>query len=371
MRRLKGWGLFFCLFPLLVSIPCLCLSGTKDRRPNEKNFSDYFKKEKEIIIRTTGLDVSYFWQFLVDRQAHLLALDPKGCQLLLFDDEGHFLRKIGRQGQGPGEFNLPLTMCLDPPGRIHVEDSRMRRINTFSADGSFLKSFVFSAMHTQAIALRVDSAGNYYLAAMTIPEEPKGRADWLVKYDDQGKYSRSFYKDLSGRGWVFRMDPAFTFDIYGDNLYAMQINRYQVDLFNSDGQWLKTLCKPPEYFIPPDGGYILDERKYDSQKKLYDELIRLSKSWTRIMRLEIVDDRTILIMSAANGLVKACNQPYIIDLWTLNGELVASGIPAEYKFLCSDKKGYAYFLIHSDEDMAIEKDPTYIIGRYKFILQKK
>ena len=359
------------IFLLLASISSL--AWPKDGRPDLKKFGDYFVKEKEIIIRTTGLDVSSFWQFLVDRKMHLLALDPKGCQLLVFDDEGHFLRKIGRQGQGPGEFNLPLTMSLDPAGRIHVEDGRMRRINTYSEDGNFLKSFTLSADQMSGGVLRVDSAGNRFRGAFSYPAGPTGHADWLVKYDDQGKYSRSFYEDISGRGWVFRMNPNFTFDIHGDVLYAMQIDRYQVDLFNSSGQWLKTLCKPPDYFIRPDEAYVLDERKYQNrpQKEIYDELIRLSKSWTRIMRLDIVDDRTMLIVTAANGLVKDCQQPYIIDLWTIGGEPVASGIPSDYKFLCSDKKGNVYFLIKSDEDTALEKDPTYTIGRYKPVLPKK
>ena len=364
-------NLVLYIFLLLASISSL--AWPKDGRPDLKTFGDYFVKEKDILIRTTGLDVSYFWQFLVDGKAHLLALDPKGCQLLVFDDEGHFLKRIGRQGQGPGEYNLPLAMSLDPAGRIHVEDSRMRRVNTYSEAGTFLKSFTFSSPHTQALVLRVDSAGNRFLAALTDHAGPHGRDNWLVKYDDKGKYSRSFYEEFSGRGWVFRMDPNFTFDIHGDILYAMQIDRYQVDLFNSDGQWLKTFCKPPAYFVRPDEAYVLDDRKYQNrpQKEIYDELIRLSKSWTRIMRLDVVDDRTMLIMTAANGLVKDCKQPYIIDLWTIGGEPLASGIPSDYKFLCSDKKGFAYFLIQSDEDTVVEKDPTYNIGKYKLVLPKK
>ncbi len=89
------------------------------------------------------------------------------------------------------------------------------------------------------------------------------------------------------------------------------------------------------------------------------------------MRLEAVDDQTVLIMSAANGLVPKTNKPYIIDLWTLRGEMIAAGIPADYKFLCSDKDGAAYFLIRSDEETALEKDPTYVIGKFKLMAPGK
>lgn len=363
------WESVRAFFPLFLVITSL--AWPKDNLPDKKKFDNYFLKEKEILIQTTGLDVSYFWQFLVDKKANILALDPKGCQLLVFDEKGRFLRRIGRQGQGPGEFGLPMTMCLDPAGHIHVADSHMRRINTFTDDGKFQKSFIFSAHHTQALSLRVDSAGNRFLAAVTIPTKPNSRSNWLVKYDTQGRYSGSFYEDQSGRGWTFRMDPPFTFDVHAGVLYAMQIDRYQMDLFDSDGRWVKALCTPPKYFVPPDRTYVLEEQKYSSQKELYNELMRLMKSWTRILRLDVINDRTILVVSAANGLVKDCQQPYILDLWTIDGELIASGIPSEYKFLCSDKMGDAYFLIRSDEETALEKAPTYIIGKFKLILPGK
>lgn len=151
----------------------------------------------------------------------------------------------------------------------------------------------------------------------------------------------------------------------------MQIDRYQVDLFDTDGRHLKSICKPPGYYVPPDVSYVLDEREYGSQEKLYEELIRLSKSWTRIMKLDVVNDRTILIMSAANGRVQGTKKPYILDLWTTSGEPIALGIASDEKFLCSDKEGFAYFLIHTDEETALEHDPSYLLGKYKIILPKK
>ena len=167
------------------------------------------------------------------------------------------------------------------------------------------------------------------------------------------------------------MDPPFTFDLRNDMIYAMQIDRYQVDLFDTEGRHLKSICQPPDHFVRPDTSYVLDERKYGSQKKLYNELIRLSKSWTRIMKLDVVNDQTLLIMTAANGWVKETKKPYIIDLWTPSGEPIALGIASDQKFLCSDKEGFAYFLVHSDEETALEHDPTYVIGKYKIILPQK
>ena len=166
----------FLIFTLAIQISASSSAATSKIRP----FSDYFDKVLEIRIETAGLAVNYIWQFLVDGQARILALDAKGCQLLVFEEDGRFLRRMGREGQGPGEFSLPFAMCLDPRGLIHVADSRMRRINAFSEDGTFIGSFVFSVNHSQALMFRVDSAGNRFLAALTTPTESKKRADWLV-----------------------------------------------------------------------------------------------------------------------------------------------------------------------------------------------
>ena len=91
------------------------------------SFNDIFKKEKEISLQTKDLDIHSLREIYVNSDDKLLFLDPSGCQVLFFNQEGKFLKKIGRKGQGPGEFIAPLAVGFDSTGNIYVADSRGKK----------------------------------------------------------------------------------------------------------------------------------------------------------------------------------------------------------------------------------------------------
>ena len=61
--------------------------------------------------------------------------------LYFFDENGVFIRKIGRMGQGPGEFLGPRPFEFDREGRIYVYEDFNRRMNILSKEGKYISSF--------------------------------------------------------------------------------------------------------------------------------------------------------------------------------------------------------------------------------------
>lgn len=356
---LVGAGILFLVFltaRIALSIPA--------------RFEDYFIKQKGISLSTAGLRISYLWSFATDDDGRLFFLDARGRQLLVFDNDGRFITRVGGDGQGPGEYKVPRTVYIDSSHRIYVVDSHARRINIYGPEGKFLDSFLITSSHGPGDIV-TDSHANVFMGGLGMPASPGARGDWLQKYDSQGRFVRSFYKDISGKDWVFRMNPNFLFDVYEDMIYAMQINRYDIQVFNSDGDLVKSYGRAPSYYRAPDESYVMDEKKFPSVDKIRDKLYRLMESWTRPMHLEIIDPGTILIQSAANGLVKGCSKKHIIDLWSTKGDLMAEAIPCDYPFLCSDRKGNCYFLESTNQDEALDKDAEYTIGKYSLSLHAK
>jgi hypothetical protein len=49
----------------------------------------------------------------------------------VFDREGHLLYYFGGQGQGLGQFQLPVGLFIDHNDRIFVVDSFNRRVQVF------------------------------------------------------------------------------------------------------------------------------------------------------------------------------------------------------------------------------------------------
>jgi hypothetical protein len=56
-----------------------------------------------------------------------------------FNEEGEFLRQIGKNGRGPGEYVTPLGVAVGPQGQVIVADRTHAKAVVYAADGTFLE----------------------------------------------------------------------------------------------------------------------------------------------------------------------------------------------------------------------------------------
>jgi len=120
-----------------------------------------------------------------DAQKHLLYVaDTMNHQIAVFDDEGTLLRRIGKRGNGEGEFNFPLDLDLTADGDLVILDSLNARVQILHSDGSFVRMFgergtaAGSFMLPKGVAL--DGFGHIYVS--------DGQAHRFVIFDLQGNY---------------------------------------------------------------------------------------------------------------------------------------------------------------------------------------
>src|SRR6266702_5855182 len=59
----------------------------------------------------------------------------KNDRVIKFTKDGHYIKEWGRTGSGPGEFNQPHALDIDPQGRIFVADRSNNRLQMFDQDG--------------------------------------------------------------------------------------------------------------------------------------------------------------------------------------------------------------------------------------------
>jgi hypothetical protein len=105
--------------------------------------------------------------FVVDKNGAIYLLDSKNGRIQHFSSEGKFIRSFGRIGQGPGELSqAPTRIRLLEDGNLYVIDRGSARILMFSRQGDFLKSWPVRASYDD-IAL---SGGVYYLTDMLLRE---------------------------------------------------------------------------------------------------------------------------------------------------------------------------------------------------------
>jgi hypothetical protein len=67
---------------------------------------------------------------------------PKNnARVVKFDKNGKFLMSFGHKGMGPGEFDQVHTLAFDSKGRLFVGDRQNDRIQIFTQDGKWLKTW--------------------------------------------------------------------------------------------------------------------------------------------------------------------------------------------------------------------------------------
>lgn len=62
----------------------------------------------------------------------------ENSRVVKFAADGAFLSAWGSKGRGPGQFDLPHGIALDPAGRVFVVDRQNGRVQSFDADGNSL-----------------------------------------------------------------------------------------------------------------------------------------------------------------------------------------------------------------------------------------
>lgn len=82
-------------------------------------------------------------QVAFDARDNLYVLDRGNHRVLVFDAQGKFVRQLGKQGSGPGEFGSPNGIAVEPDGRVIVADIAHRNYTIFSPDGEFERTVPF------------------------------------------------------------------------------------------------------------------------------------------------------------------------------------------------------------------------------------
>ncbi len=109
----------------------------------------------------------------------LYVLDQMNSKsLFVFDLEGNFVRKIGNEGRGPGEYVRPRSFTIDTKhNQIHIMDSG-RKILTYTLDGKFI-SEITPELLTPFLSIK-NLNGVNYVEHMIINEE----SDFLISAID-------------------------------------------------------------------------------------------------------------------------------------------------------------------------------------------
>lgn len=133
-----------------------------------------------VFLRTIGVGATDADK--INRPAGL-AVNPEGTRLyavdiggtssddhkiLVYDAKsGAFIKRIGKRGSGPGEFNLPRDVVVAADGSIYVVDGGNFRVQHLTEDGVFISQFGsigrLGGQFSRPKELALDKEGNIYV----------------------------------------------------------------------------------------------------------------------------------------------------------------------------------------------------------------
>jgi len=186
MNIFKGLAIVIFALSLCLSIGCRKQGTEWDGTIETKNGTTIIKNPKEpmhsepvleltedLIIRGSEEDEEQMFQSInvldVDEAGQFYILDEQAANIKIFDQNGDFVKTIGRKGQGPGEFGMPISLFLSPQRNIIVNDMGQRKIQYFDREGNYLKEFSIADKFL-FFGPMVTSGGDL-IVTYTIPQE--------------------------------------------------------------------------------------------------------------------------------------------------------------------------------------------------------
>jgi sugar lactone lactonase YvrE len=78
---------------------------------------------------------------IIDRESILWVTDTGNERIVQYTLKGEYVRSIGSEGEGPGQFKEPVGLSLASDGTVYVADMYNSRVEILKADGSYSGEF--------------------------------------------------------------------------------------------------------------------------------------------------------------------------------------------------------------------------------------
>jgi len=195
----------------------------------------------------------------IDDEGNVYLLDAQLSEVKIFTAEGEFVRTIGREGEGPGEFRRPARMFFTEDGNIGVMQTIPAKIVLLTPEGDPVGDHPLPEPEDGGYQLLTSgqaSKGQLVLAmARTKLAEDQSswaRTDFLTRIDSEGNQLAEYCTktstinfadavlnfaewDTFERRWVVAPDGK----VYACESYA----DYEITVFNADGSIDKKITR--------------------------------------------------------------------------------------------------------------------------------
>ena len=344
------------------------------KNPSEPLYGKIELEIEEDLVLGSERDENYIfyrvWDIAVNDQGDIYVLDSGKYRIQKYDKDGHYLQSIGRQGQGPGEFERPAGLYLDQKGNIYVLG--LSKIHLFNPKGEFIKSLVPQGFITAFVP---DGEGNIIAASYVRAERMRNFGVLIMNQD--GEVSKKIAEfpgiPVIKGGWTFAHDytPLLRIAAVGNKGfvygYPLEYKLYRADW---SGENILIVEKDEPYHALSRGerDKIINERLESIKwpKNVVEEALNLPKHRPFFNRI-LVDDKERIYVKKRKSILDEI-EGEIFDIFGPDGYYLYS---TKLSFTpLAIKGGYLYNTTFSEET-GETKVIRYKIKNWDLIKQRK
>ncbi|MEX0720573.1 MAG: 6-bladed beta-propeller [Balneolaceae bacterium] len=163
---MKSLSSFFLLI-LLFGLAFLSDGCTGDKPSVKKESGLTLHAIEELRIGKLNGEGEYIFGNInhvsVGTKGQIFVADTQIPIIRMYDKKGEFIRNVGREGKGPGEYLYLGGMRTFPDGRLATWDQNNARINVYDEKGDYVVSHFVKAGLFSADVFEVGHDGNFYV----------------------------------------------------------------------------------------------------------------------------------------------------------------------------------------------------------------
>jgi hypothetical protein len=325
--------------PSKVSFELECVIGESD--DPEKSFSEVSN-------------------FVVDDKGTIYALDFKDRKIKVYEADGRFVRSFGKQGQGPGELDMPAGIHLTPDNELIVEDATARKLVYFGLDGTYIKHISLTEKFALALVNLLMGPNGHFMGRELKLEEKKMFFE-IQKFDHDLKPLFSLDKiefaiPVPGSGNkinLMDMLSLYQFDSMGNIYYGRNLD-YEIKVFTPAGKHIKSIKKDyePQKITEEDIQEMLD-RIPNMGAVNVKEMFEFPKLFPPYQYFTIDEDNRIFVRTWEKG---ENDGEFFYDVFDSEGRYIAQ-FPSTMDIRLW-KKGKAYSYEQNEDGFNIIKRYT-------------
>ncbi len=190
-----------------------------------------------------------------DKEGNIYVLDAGNQRIQKFGPDGSYLATIGRQGEGPGELQFPLSLDIDGEGYIYVPDMGNQRIQVYKPDGIADRGIAMNRTPLGTIRMHPDGRMLQGTGGFNVMMGPGGRDEdagpppLLKVRNPEGEVVEEFgqpkdFKDMM----VNNMGNQYQFAIAPDgSVYVAFSFQNRIDKYTPEGELVWKADRPLNY----------------------------------------------------------------------------------------------------------------------------